>query len=264
MNPTGLFAGMAFNRSLYERLRDDDSAHMLEGYRKFLDFRLEFSEIKKMKIPKPEDLYDVLDKLERIKTYQTEHADIDKLCKLRKEKNEYEYQGCEYSVVMPRSSFDLCLEAISQGNCLMDYIDEHAYGYTTILFIRKNDSIDQSFVTVEVSNGRWILAVFGKFNALPKKEVYLFLEEYAQKVCLFYDAYALIAEHIEEMRDSSSKEELWNFAEDYRKRRSWSLYRAEHKDVEYVQLSIADVFRIFWTCWYVQYPWRMYFRIFWP
>ena len=67
--PNGLFKGMKFNRTIYENLCEEDSEDLVEGYRQFLDFRLEFSEIKKMKIPL-EDLYDIIDKLEQIKEYR--------------------------------------------------------------------------------------------------------------------------------------------------------------------------------------------------
>ena len=84
--PNGLFKGMKFNRTIYENLCEEDSEDLVEGYRQFLDFRLEFSEIKKMKIPHSEDLYDIIDKLEQIKEYRKENSDIDRLFKLRKEK----------------------------------------------------------------------------------------------------------------------------------------------------------------------------------
>ncbi|HHU52790.1 MAG TPA: hypothetical protein GXZ43_01745 [Clostridiaceae bacterium] len=240
-NPDGLFYGMKFNRTIYKYLREDYSERILKEYRQFLEFRLEFSEAKKMKIPEPEDLHGVVYKLKRIKKYQKDNTNIDTLFKFRKENNTFEYRGPEYSVVMPRSSFDICLEAISQGNCVMDYIEAHASGYTTILFIRKNDAINQSFVTMEINNDRWIRAVYGKFNSLPEKDIYLFLEEYAQKAWLFYDPAELITERFDEIFECAG-DELNNYLEDYRNRHSSRTFKFENEKVEYIQLSMDDLY----------------------
>ena len=194
-----------------------------------------------MKIPEPEDLHGVVYKLKRIKKYQKDNTNIDTLFKFRKENNTFEYRGPEYSVVMPRSSFDICLEAISQGNCVMDYIEAHASGYTTILFIRKNDAINQSFVTMEINNDRWIRAVYGKFNSLPEKDIYLFLEEYAQKAWLFYDPAELITERFDEIFECAG-DELNNYLEDYRNRHSSRTFKFENEKVEYIQLSMDDLY----------------------
>lgn len=237
-NPAGVFYGMKFNRVIYEYMNDENYEDMLEDYRCFFDLRSEFSEIKKIKLPDPENIYHVVLKLEEFNQYQAEYEGIDELFKLRKTENEYEYCGREYSVVMPDSSFDICLEALSQRTCVMDYMYTHANGKATILFVRKNDSIDKSFVTIKVNQNRWISEVRGKCNNLPDEDVYLFLEEYAQKTRLFYNPYVII-----DAKSISTYNYLSQYIEDYKQRHILpGDYRFEYEGVEYRQISMTDLY----------------------
>ena len=68
-------------------------------------------------------------------------------------------------VVMPGSAMDLCREAVRQGNCLLDYLKEHARGETTIVFVRRKQDPDANFVTMEIRD-QVIEQVFAQFNAL--------------------------------------------------------------------------------------------------
>ena len=69
----------------------------------------------------------------------------------------------------------------------MDYICDHALGETTILFLRKKDKPDESYVTMEVKN-RKIMQVYGRCNSFPEKEVYQFLiEKYSKDKSVLID-----------------------------------------------------------------------------
>ena len=210
-NNGGVFAGHGFIRTLYEKLSLTGATCFLNEYEQFLKLRDEISDIKKMKIPKPCDIWDVVEKLEKVRECRTGNEGVDSLFGERKKRNGFEYIGMKYAVSMPRSSLDMCKEAITQGNCVMDYIDDHASGDTTILFVRRVNEPERSFVTMEVKD-RVIEQVYGRFNSLPKKEVYEFLKEYARACRLLYDPYQLIT------REFYCDKELLEYAEEFRKK----------------------------------------------
>lgn len=121
--------------------------------------------------------------LERLECYlEYKNTDIDEAFRERKQKcqDEYEYGNEKYQILMPETAFEMCEEAIRQDNCLMGYIEEHAIGDTTILFVREKKRLEKSFVTIEVKNHQ-VTQVYAACNALPSIEVYEFLVEYGCK-----------------------------------------------------------------------------------
>ena len=216
-NPDGLFAGEVFNRTLYQRLSARNSEDTLPGYKSFFLLQAEYPELKKMKLPSPGMIRELSERFEIVRYYGSGESDMDDMIRRRKKRARFEYTGKEYVVRMPQNALDICKEAISQGNCVMDYIEEHGLGCTTILFVRKKESPERPCVTMEVKD-REIQQVYGRFNCLPQKEVYVFLEEYAKKKKLEYDPYVLIMEETTELDDSEQTIELRTYAENFRKR----------------------------------------------
>ena len=186
---------------------------LFDVYARFLGLRDELSCLGRMKIPAPEEVREEVDKLERVKHYLTGKPFINDLIRDRKTENAFEYQGDQYCVIMPGSSLDFCKEAFSQKNCLMDYIDEHAVGETTILFIRKNEKPAKSFVTMEVLDGN-IEQVYAGGNTLPRKEVFMFICEYAKRKGFSVDLKKLITENYLYEGYHNYYEELEKFAEE--------------------------------------------------
>ena len=238
-NNGGKFAGHGFIRALYEKLSSVRALCFLGEYEQFLKLRDEISDIRKMKIPKPSDVCDVVEKLERVRECRSENENIDPLFRERKRRNGFEYVGKEYAVSMPGSSLDICKEAIAQGNCVMDYIEDHATGETTILFVRRVDEPERSFVTMEVKD-RVIEQVYGRFNSLPKKEVYQFLKEYAKARWFLYDPYKLITRGIDD-DEFDCDEELWEYAEDFRKK-NYPTIEEYVEEQNYIQMTFEDIF----------------------
>lgn len=238
-NNGGTFAGHGFIRALYEKLSLTGTTCFLDEYEQFLKLRDEISDIKKMRIPKPCDVWGVVEKLEKVRECRTENERVDPLFSERKKRNGFEYKGRRYAVSMPGSSLDICKEAIAQGNCVMDYIEDHASGDTTILFVRRVNEPEQSFVTMEVKD-RVIEQVYGRFNSLPKKEVYEFLKEYARARWLLCDPYKLITRGMDD-DEFDCDEELWEYAEEFRKKH----YPAMEEYVEeqsYTQMTFEEIF----------------------
>ena len=183
------FEGLEFNRSFYMHLRQPGSEEFIDSYWRYCELYEDLKIEKRMKIPKIDDLLNATEKLERFYKYSKESPDLDEQIRYRKkiDSHVYEYSDDSYIVTMPGSCADICKESIDQENCLMDYICDHALGETTILFLRKKDKPDESYVTMEVKN-RKIMQVYGRCNSFPEKEVYQFLiEKYSKDKSVLID-----------------------------------------------------------------------------
>lgn len=236
----GLFAGHGFMRALYDRLSLPGSEFVLDEYAQFLCLRDEIAEIKKLKLPKPCDVWNVVVKLQMIRDCRSGKCGADERIRDRKRHAEYEYSDDTYSIVMPGSALDICKEAISQGNCVMDYLDVHASGETTILFLRRKDRPEKPFVTVEVQD-RAITQVYARHNSLPKKDVYVFLRSFAKARWLLYDPYMLILGIADDL-DLKCDEELREYAEEFR-RRNYLCERTEQADeISYKQITLKELY----------------------
>ncbi len=236
----GQFGGEGFCRALYARLREEGSEYSLEAYREFLHLRAEFADFRKLKLPSPWMVRTLVEKLKMVRQYRTGKSGIDQWFLWRSRRSAYGYRGRDFLVRMPKSAFEVCLESIAQSNCIMEYIEAHAGGETTILFLRRTNAPDRSFVSMEVKDNR-IVQVYGRFNQLPDREVYAFLEEYARKEWLLYDPSELIAENRAQMDEEAGDEHLQEYLLDYR-RRTGNLPGEEESGPGCEQLSLEKVF----------------------
>ena len=237
----GQFAGQSFYRTLFERLATAEGSYILEEYEAFISLREKLGLRNRLRLPYPDSLFEIVEKLENMMFYQKRNTLLTHDFQTRKQtgKSTYEYSGEEYCVLLPSTPFDICLEAISQGNCVMEYIEKHASNKTTILFVRKTDDTTKSFVTMEVENWQ-IKQVFGAFNSTPPKEVFVFLIEYARSKSLYMDTYSLIMNNLDDESDSESSSEIRRFAESFRtKRIKPCKYR---DDVTYIQIKLEDLY----------------------
>lgn len=72
--------------------------------------------------------------------------------------------GFTFSV--PQSGADMLDEAGQQANCLAGYIDKYANGETDIVFMRKKDTPETSYVTIEVKGGKIAQAYYARNKIL--------------------------------------------------------------------------------------------------
>lgn len=237
----GMFGGHSFIRALYNRLSFPMCEDTLGVYERFLILRDEVPDIGKIKIPKTYEVWDAVELLNAVKRCMSDSGQVDVLIEKRKSRADYEYSGEKFTVTMPRNSMEICREAIAQGNCAMEYINDHAHGKTTILFVRKKDHPDKPLVTMEVRD--WVIRqVYGRSNSIPKKEIYDFLREYAGKCWLFYDPHKLLEEALEQNDDIEVyqlDDDLFDF---------WWEYRSKQHEAEdlpptsvcYKQMTIEE------------------------
>ena len=232
----GIFAGETFDPELYDRLEYCYRNFILGMYKRFIELRAEYPYLRSWQLPTVDEVGNMVVQLETVHKYQVLSGGDDAF-KRRKKTDEYSYSGAEYSVIMPGSAFDLCLEAVKLRNSVMELIKAHANGDSTILFLRRTAQPDRPYVTMEVK-GRWINQVYGSFDQPPRKDVYLFLEKYARKVWLTYDPCELISESFDEY---DIDDELREYMDDYRRRINGA-QDPGGDDEEYVQLLLEEMF----------------------
>ena len=97
------------------------------------------------------------------------------------ERQIYEYQDDNYSIILPKNSFDITNEGVVLQHCVGLYCDAVANNTTTIVFLREKKDIKKPFITMEIRN-KIIKQCFGyhdTFNA--NKDVKEFIENYAKE-----------------------------------------------------------------------------------
>ena len=234
----GYFYGYKFVRALYDRLYDADKSDLLDDYGRFLQLRDELTGIGRLRWPKAWSVTKDVQRLEKLLKYRKENLDIDnRIAVRRKWAPYYEFEGDKYIITMPASVMDFYKEAVSQRNCLMDYVEEHAYRNTTILFIRRKEASSESYVTIEVKDSE-ILQVYGKNDSFPPIDVYEFLKKYAQIRWFYYDIYELIMNDPEEAFYQCDPK-LVRYAEEYREK-YYCDTQSESSEEEYSQMTIED------------------------
>ena len=75
-----------------------------------------------------------------------------------------------YDFILPKKIGDIVQEGKQMHNCVGTYVNSHKSGQTTIIFIRKKEEPEQSFVTMEYKAGE-IVQIRAKYNQDPGDEV---------------------------------------------------------------------------------------------
>lgn len=99
------------------------------------------------------------------KNYEMRKEEIDnrKLAENQTVKN-LNFENDELIVIVPTTSKEFEFEGNSQNNCVFtSYLRDVINGYTNVVFIRRKDDIEKSYITCEVRNGR-ICQYLTKFN----------------------------------------------------------------------------------------------------
>ena len=103
--------------------------------------------------------------------------------KRHEELKKYSYEDENLKVIIPGCANDLFEEGKNNHNCVASYTDAHAEGTTDIFFIRRKDTIDKSYITVEVNEkNRSIKQAFYAGNrTINKKEDLDFIDRWVKE-----------------------------------------------------------------------------------
>lgn len=99
----------------------------------------------------------------------------------QEELQKYEYNDETFKVIIPLKSTDILDEAEQQQHCVASYIDRIKRGDTHILFIRYNDTPEESLLTVEVTPDGRIVQVRGFMNRRYTHAEWDFMNEWAKE-----------------------------------------------------------------------------------
>ena len=83
--------------------------------------------------------------------------------------------------------------------------------------------------------------VFGRFNKLPDRDVYEFLEHYAKVKWFYFDPYRLIMDHYNDIDVNEWDSGLLCYAEDYHKRTQFHRFEWPDDGIDYVQRTLWDL-----------------------
>lgn len=75
----------------------------------------------------------------------------------------YERIGNRFAVLVPKALDEIVSEGSYLHHCVGGYVNDHACGYTNILFLRKVNDQKTPFYTIEIRDGR-VIQIHGKYN----------------------------------------------------------------------------------------------------
>ncbi len=97
--------------------------------------------------------------------------------------DKYEYYGEEYSIIVPKSAFEIIEEGKNQHHCVAGYANRHMEGKLAILFMRDSANIETALYTIEM-NGNSLVQIRGKNNCDPTQEAKKFIDKWLKWVRL--------------------------------------------------------------------------------
>lgn len=104
----------------------------------------------------------------------------------RELERKYSFEADGFAVVVPESTADYIAEGKAMHNCVGGYIDNVAHGKTDVVFIRRMDAPDKSYITMEINQGR-IIQARAHHNTKPDDEGLAFVELFRQEVLEGHD-----------------------------------------------------------------------------
>ena len=88
--------------------------------------------------------------------------------------------GKDLIAIVPKTPEDIVEEATRQRNCLRSYVERVKNGQTVVVFIRKKDEPEKTYVTAEILDGR-LTQLKGYCNSNPRdKELMEFVEKWSK------------------------------------------------------------------------------------
>lgn len=130
-----------------------------------------------------EDIIDMHNNILSIYNAVSEQVDTIAFDNRRDFFSKFEYEGKEFSVIAPQKASEIGFEGISLRHCVKSYIKKVVNGYTNILFVRRNDDLENPFFTIELTNDKELAQAHGFCNSNASSEEGLpeFLDEWTTK-----------------------------------------------------------------------------------
>lgn len=94
---------------------------------------------------------------------------------------EYEFHNNNYVIIAPKSVFELSTEGSMLCHCVGSYINSVSDGRDYILFLRKKDSQDTPFFTINITPNKQIRQIHGKHNCNVPELLVPFIDSWMKK-----------------------------------------------------------------------------------
>lgn len=101
----------------------------------------------------PKHLKETHDKVMLIYNLNLEYFEHKEAVKLHNECKQLEYSDENYCIITPEDSSELINEGISLHHCVGSYVEKVNKGKTSVLFLRKKETPNESLITIEYKDG---------------------------------------------------------------------------------------------------------------
>ncbi len=125
-------------------------------------------------------VHDIVAMNYKMKEDEIKNKKTEERYKILMEKYHFKKYGLE--VIAPRNMEDIQKEGTNQHHCVASYAEDHAEGEKTILFIRKSESIEESYLTMEVDSEGNIVQVKGFGNRSLNEEEDKFVKAFEKYI----------------------------------------------------------------------------------
>lgn len=100
-----------------------------------------------------------------LKEEEREKERMKKFEKLQEDRiKKFEWECGDYCIRVPHNLGEITKEGLSLHHCVGGYLDSHANGNTNIIFLRRKDSEDTPFYTIEISPDNRVVQIHGFGN----------------------------------------------------------------------------------------------------
>ena len=128
------------------------------------------------------DLFNALEKERREEEKRKREAETKKKFEqITKARKNMEMTINGYVFILPKRASDLVEEGSALHHCVGTYVEDHASGKTTIVFIRNSDKLDRPLYTMEFRK-KDIVQIRAKYNQEPPEGVFEAAEIWKKKV----------------------------------------------------------------------------------
>lgn len=107
----------------------------------------------------------------------------------RKRNPNWQERDSGYVIRYPQTINDFCRESAYMCNCLLAYVDAVLSNDTTILFMRKTDSYNEPFITIEIFGGE-LMQAYHRFNEDCTPEEAVWIRDYCIRHGIWVDKFA--------------------------------------------------------------------------
>ena len=156
----------------FENIKIEEAIGLLSDYCEMA----EIMERKVKKYPKYlKSLHDII-----TANYNAFKQEYDEIKFLKRQRKELEYEGKEFSIVIPKTTKEVIQEGVSLNHCVSSYVPKIIKGETYIMFLRYTKHKQESLITLEVKD-KLIIQAKGCYNRHLEKEEINFLTGYCRE-----------------------------------------------------------------------------------